>query len=424
MDSLSSGLVAEVLQRLHQEAEAADAPLMQTFESEATNLEQAMSQVVEAETKDLTGLYHGYADNFLSVSPQFGRFLYMCARSCKAKRIVEFGSSMGISAIYMAAALRDMGGGVLIGTELNPARPSGRRRTSTAAGLADLVEFRVGDARETLKAGVGGDIDMVMLDGAFTLYLPDAQAAGAQSEARRDHHRRECVRASRRLHRLRPRSSERLSLAAAVVRSGARQRIHGQDEVIRAVATRSFGEEPRQWGKLCAASPRRVESTRTLLRWLMRPARVAAVETLSPHFRLVDLEGEALRNVAWTAGQKLQVAMGSGLSARTYTPMSWDADSGRTRMLTFAQATVPAADGPAACAKATPASSSVRAARSIYPAPIRQSPVVLFGDETSFGLAAALRECPQGDGAIHVFEASDVAESRPVRRRSASAKRR
>lgn len=39
---------------------------------------------------------------------------------------------------------------------------------------------------------------------------------------------------------------------------------------------------------------------------------------------------------------------------------------------------------------------------------------MLFGDETSFGLAAALRECPPGAGAIHVFEASDVAESRPV----------
>ena len=40
--------------------------------------------------------------------------------------------------------------------------------------------------------------------------------------------------------------------------------------------------------------------------------------------------------------------------------------------------------------------------------------MVLFGDETSFGLAAALRDSPQGVGAIHVFEASDVAESRPV----------
>ncbi len=172
MDSLSSGPVADVLKRLHQEAEAADAPLMQTYASEMTNVEQAMSQVIEAETRDLTGLYHGYADNFLAVSPEFGRFLYMCARSCKARRIVEFGSSMGISAIYLAAALRDMGGGILIGTELESGKAERAKANLTAAGLADLVEFRIGDARETLKSGVGGDIDMVMLDGAFTLYFP------------------------------------------------------------------------------------------------------------------------------------------------------------------------------------------------------------------------------------------------------------
>jgi len=171
MDSISSGPIPEVLQRLHQEADATDAPLMQTFGSEATTVEQAMNRVVEAETTDLAGLYHGYAGNFLSVSPEFGRFLYMCTRTCKAKRIVEFGSSMGISAIYMAAALRDMGGGVLIGTGLEPSKAERAQANVAAAGLADLVEFRIGDARETLKPGVGGDIDMVVLDGAFTLYL-------------------------------------------------------------------------------------------------------------------------------------------------------------------------------------------------------------------------------------------------------------
>ncbi|MBB3287323.1 MULTISPECIES: class I SAM-dependent methyltransferase [unclassified Rhizobium] len=172
MDSLSNGPIADVLQRLHQEADAADAPLMQTFESNASTVEQAMTQVIEAETRDMAGLYHGYADNFLSVSPEFGHFLYMSARSCKAKRIVEFGSSMGISAIYMAAALHDMGGGALIGTELEPSKGERAKANLMAAGLADLVEFRIGDARETLKPSVGGDIDMVLLDGAFTLYLP------------------------------------------------------------------------------------------------------------------------------------------------------------------------------------------------------------------------------------------------------------
>jgi ferric-chelate reductase (NADPH) len=157
--------------------------------------------------------------------------------------------------------------------------------------------------------------------------------------------------------------------------------------------------------------------TRTLLKWLMRPARVAGVETLSPHFRLVDLEGEALRNVAWTVGQKIQVAMGSGLSARTYTPISWDADSGRTRVLTFAHG-----DGPGSrwasglregdtCQFFGPRRSLDLSGPNL--ADLEQ-PVVLFGDETSFGLAAALRDSAQGAGAMHVFEAFDVAESRPV----------
>ncbi len=152
--------------------------------------------------------------------------------------------------------------------------------------------------------------------------------------------------------------------------------------------------------------------TRTLLRWLMRPARVAAVETLSPHFRLADLEGEALRNVAWTAGQKVQVSIGSGLSARTYTPMSWDAGRGRTRMLTFAHG-----DGPgsrwASGLREGDTCQFLGPRRSLDLSGL-EAPLVLFGDETSFGLAAALRDSRQGAGAIHVFEASDVAESRQV----------
>ena len=152
--------------------------------------------------------------------------------------------------------------------------------------------------------------------------------------------------------------------------------------------------------------------TRTLLRWLMHTANVAAVETLSPHFRLVDLEGEALRNMEWTVGQKIQVSMGSGLSARTYTPISWDADNGRTRLLTFAHG-----DGPGSrwanglrqgdtCQFFGPRRSLDLSAL--------ESPAVLFGDETSFGLAAALRESARSNDAIHLFEVSDAAESRSV----------
>lgn len=172
MDSLSSGLVAEVLERLHREAESADAALVQTLTSKTSSREEMIGRIIAAENSDLKGLYRGFAGNFLSVDPQFGRFLYMSARACKAKRIIEFGSSMGVSTIYMAAALHDMGGGRLIGTELEPDKIDRARANVAVAGLGDLVELRLGDARETLGRDLGGDIDMVMLDGAFTLYLP------------------------------------------------------------------------------------------------------------------------------------------------------------------------------------------------------------------------------------------------------------
>jgi predicted O-methyltransferase YrrM len=68
---------------------------MQTHASETANEEQWLTQFLEAETNDLRGVHRGLAGNFLNVSPEFGRFLYMCARSCKPRRIVEFGSSMG-----------------------------------------------------------------------------------------------------------------------------------------------------------------------------------------------------------------------------------------------------------------------------------------------------------------------------------------
>lgn len=152
--------------------------------------------------------------------------------------------------------------------------------------------------------------------------------------------------------------------------------------------------------------------TRTLIRWLMRPARVAAVETLSPHIRLVDLEGEALKGVAWAIGQKIQVAMGSGLSARTYTPISWDAGRGRTRLITFAHG-----DGPGS----RWASGLGAGATCQFFGPRRSldlsdigTPVVLFGDETSFALAAALHHSPYAAGARYLLDVSNVAEAQTV----------
>jgi predicted O-methyltransferase YrrM len=108
------------------------------------------------------------------VSPKQGRFLYSVARSIQARRIVEFGTSFGISTTYLAAAVCDNGGGVVIGSELEPNKVATARRNIDEAGLSDFVEIREGDAQQTLRYP-GASVDMVFLDGFKQLYLPMLQ---------------------------------------------------------------------------------------------------------------------------------------------------------------------------------------------------------------------------------------------------------
>lgn len=107
---------------------------------------------------------------YLPVSPKQGKFLYQVARSVGARRVVEFGTSFGVSTIHLAAAVRDNGGGIVIGSELEPSKVAKAKQNIEEAGLADFVEIREGDAQETLK-DPGGSVDLAFLDGYEHLYL-------------------------------------------------------------------------------------------------------------------------------------------------------------------------------------------------------------------------------------------------------------
>jgi predicted O-methyltransferase YrrM len=106
----------------------------------------------------------------LAVSRETGALLYMLARGCKARNIVEFGTSFGISTLHLAAALRDNGGGRVITSEFEPSKVARARRNLTDGGLIDLVEIREGDALQTLSKDLPDEIDLVLLDGAKSLY--------------------------------------------------------------------------------------------------------------------------------------------------------------------------------------------------------------------------------------------------------------
>ncbi|MDV3456215.1 class I SAM-dependent methyltransferase [Sphingomonas sp. HF-S4] len=175
MNTLDTVIVANLLGNLRQAAYDADhahfEQVMAEIEASGEGAERWAARLLEDEKSGLRPVYQGYAEHFLSVSPDYGRFLYAMARAGKATRIIEFGTSMGISTIYLAAALRDNGGGTLIGSEFEPGKVARAREHLEAAGLADLVDIREGDARETL-ADIQGEVDLLLLDGAFSLYLP------------------------------------------------------------------------------------------------------------------------------------------------------------------------------------------------------------------------------------------------------------
>jgi predicted O-methyltransferase YrrM len=110
-------------------------------------------------------------DLWLPVSRDTGVLLYQLARSTNARNIVEFGTSFGLSTLYMAAALRDNGGGGrLISSEFEPSKVARAREHLAEGGVIDLVEIREGDALKTLAIDLPESIDLLLLDGAKSLY--------------------------------------------------------------------------------------------------------------------------------------------------------------------------------------------------------------------------------------------------------------
>jgi predicted O-methyltransferase YrrM len=109
--------------------------------------------------------YEAMSKAYLPVTPDFGALLYLLVKMTRARSIIEFGMSFGVSTIHLAAALQDLSGGKIITTEFIPAKAEQARRNLAAAELDAWVEIRTGDARESLRADLPDRIDLLFLDG-------------------------------------------------------------------------------------------------------------------------------------------------------------------------------------------------------------------------------------------------------------------
>ena len=154
MSTLYDPKVRNVLDAMHAAADSNDPPL----------LAKAKGKKGAARTVLLD-------DAFIPVSRDGGRLVYTLVRAAAPGTTVEFGTSFGISTIYMAAAVRDRGTGRVITTELLKSKADRAREYIREAGLLDLVDLRVGDALETLE-DLAADVTVLFLDGWKELYLP------------------------------------------------------------------------------------------------------------------------------------------------------------------------------------------------------------------------------------------------------------
>ncbi len=104
-----------------------------------------------------------FRDKMVALEKDKAEFCYGLCRALGARRIVEAGTSFGVSTLYLAAAVRDNGGGTVIATEYEAEKAAIARANFREAGLASFVDLREGDLRETLKT-IDDPVDFTLVD--------------------------------------------------------------------------------------------------------------------------------------------------------------------------------------------------------------------------------------------------------------------
>ena len=148
-----------LLDRLHAESDA------QVDETNAYFAKRAKENTLDNKDFYDDEMHHFLSDKLVALDRDKAEFCYQLCCSLRATRVVEAGTSFGVSTLYLAAAVRDnqVENGVVIGTEYEPKKVEIARANFREAGLSELIELREGDLRQTLQ-DVGGPVDFMLVD--------------------------------------------------------------------------------------------------------------------------------------------------------------------------------------------------------------------------------------------------------------------
>jgi caffeoyl-CoA O-methyltransferase len=106
---------------------------------------------------------HGDRDNIPIVMPPTGALLGVLTAAAGARRVVEVGTAIGVSTLYIARSLP--ADGLIVSFEIDPQRHAAARGYLDRAGVGDRADLRLLDAGEGLAQLEAGAWDMVFLDG-------------------------------------------------------------------------------------------------------------------------------------------------------------------------------------------------------------------------------------------------------------------
>lgn len=104
-----------------------------------------------------------FADKLVALDADKAEFCHLLCRCMSATRVVEVGTSYGVSTLYLADAVRANGGGRVIATEYEAKKAAAARENFALSGLDHIIELREGDLRETLRV-LEPPVDFVLMD--------------------------------------------------------------------------------------------------------------------------------------------------------------------------------------------------------------------------------------------------------------------